>query len=56
LVQASNLGQVFGPPALGAWVDKFGWSTAPIIFLAIGAGGVAIALRLRGLLRTRERP
>jgi MFS family permease len=56
LVQASNLGQVFGPAALGAWVDKFGWSTAPVIFLAIGAGGVAIALRLRGLLRTRERP
>jgi MFS family permease len=55
LVQASNFGQVFGPAALGAWADKFGWSTAPFLFVAIGAGGIAIALRLRSLLQTSER-
>ncbi len=55
LVQTSNLGQVFGPAALGAWVDKFGWSAAPFIFVAIGAGGIAIALRLRSVLHTSGR-
>ena len=55
LVQASNLGQVFGPAALGAWADQFGWSTAPCIFVVIAIAGIAIALRLRSLLQISER-
>jgi len=50
LVQTSNLGQVFGPAALGAWVDTFGWPTAPLIFVIMAIIGVVIALRLRQLL------
>ena len=37
LVQASNFGQLLGPAALAAWVEKFGWSSAPLLFAAIAA-------------------
>lgn len=47
LIQASNIGQLLGPAALGAWVEHFGWSRAFVFFLAIALAGVAIALRLR---------
>jgi MFS family permease len=50
VVQASNLGQLLGPAALAAWVERFGWSSAPLLFAAIAATGIMIALRLRALL------
>jgi MFS family permease len=56
LVQTSNLGQVFGPAALGAWVDRFGWSSAPLVFIAVAVVGVAIALQLRSFLRANNGP
>jgi predicted MFS family arabinose efflux permease len=49
--QASNLGQLLGPAALGAWVERFGWSSAPILFAAIALVGIVIALRLRTVLQ-----
>jgi MFS transporter, DHA1 family, inner membrane transport protein len=51
VIQASNLGQLFGPAALAAFVEHVGWSSAPFLFAVIAATGIALALRLRALLR-----
>jgi MFS family permease len=51
VVQASNLGNFIGPPALGAWVETFGWSSAPALFAAIACIGLSIALGFRRLGR-----
>jgi MFS family permease len=51
LIQASNIGQLLGPAAFGAWVEHFGWPLASVFFLAVAVAGVAIALRLRRLLQ-----
>jgi len=53
VVQASHLGHVLGPSALGVLVEHFGWSGAPALFVAIACAGVAIALGIRRLLRER---
>ena len=53
LVQASHLGHVLGPSALGALVEHFGWSGAPALFGTIACAGVAVALGIRRLLRAR---
>jgi predicted MFS family arabinose efflux permease len=54
VVQMSHLGHVIGPSALGAWVERFGWSSSPALFAAIACGGLAVALGVRRLSRTRE--
>jgi predicted MFS family arabinose efflux permease len=51
VVQASHLGHVLGPSALGAWVERFGWSLAPAVFVAIACAGMAAALGIRRLSR-----
>jgi MFS family permease len=51
VVQASNLGGFIGPAALGTWVEKFGWSSAPALFAAIACIGVSIAIGFRQLAR-----
>jgi predicted MFS family arabinose efflux permease len=51
IIQASNLGQLLGPAALAAWVERFGWSQAPILFSAIGLTGLTTALVLRRILQ-----
>lgn len=48
IVQASTIGQFLGPAALGAWADNFGWSSAPILFVTLGAMGLALSFALRG--------
>jgi predicted MFS family arabinose efflux permease len=52
IIQASNLGQFLGPAVLAAWVERFGWSRAPVLFAAIGLTGLATALVLRKLLQS----
>ena len=47
LAQASAIGQMLGPAALGTWADHFGWSSAPIMFVTMGVIGVAAAFALR---------
>jgi predicted MFS family arabinose efflux permease len=54
VVQMSHLGHLVGPSALGAWVERFGWSSSPALFAAIACGGLAVALGVRRLSRTRE--
>lgn len=52
LVQGSNLGQVIGPPAVGALAAATGgWETAPIVLAAAALGSLAAALVLRRLGR-----
>jgi predicted MFS family arabinose efflux permease len=51
VLQASNLGQLLGPSALGAVVQTWGWPAAPFLFLAIAVGGVAVAAALRRQLQ-----
>jgi hypothetical protein len=50
LIQASNLGQLLGPAALGSEVQHFGWASAWTVFVAVAVVGIAVALRLRKLL------
>jgi MFS family permease len=47
LAQASAIGQMLGPAALGTWADHFGWSSAPTMFVTVGIVGFAAALALR---------
>jgi MFS family permease len=47
LAQASAIGQLLGPAALGTWADHFGWSSAPTMFVTMGIMGFVAALALR---------
>jgi hypothetical protein len=53
IVQASHLGHVLGPPALGLSVESFGWPSAPALFLLIACAGMAVALGIRTVSRRR---
>jgi MFS transporter, DHA1 family, inner membrane transport protein len=52
--QASNLGQLAGPVALGLWVEHFGWQAAPTILAPAALLGLASAFMLRRLLVVEE--
>ena len=47
IMQASNLGQLVGPVALGAWIEGLGWSGGSVVFGLVAAAGLAIAAALR---------
>jgi predicted MFS family arabinose efflux permease len=47
VVQATNLGQLLGPAALGAWVERAGWGAAPALFALVAIAGLAVAAGLR---------
>ncbi|MBI3434106.1 MAG: MFS transporter [Proteobacteria bacterium] len=51
ILQMSNIGQFFGPAVLGWWAARHGWSSAPLLFGAVAALGIIVALRLRRLPR-----
>jgi predicted MFS family arabinose efflux permease len=51
VMQASNVGQLLGPVAMAAWVQAFTWASAPILFAAVAAAGLAVAAALRSRLR-----
>lgn len=44
LAQAGSLGSLAGPSVLALWVEWAGWSTAPLLLLAVAALGAAAAL------------
>jgi hypothetical protein len=46
---------LIGPPIVGAWAVHLGWATAPILLLALAAGGIAclIEVRRRALVSPR---
>jgi MFS family permease len=51
VVQGSNLGQVIGPPAVGALAGAIGWSWTPLLIAPAAVSVVLFAL----VLRRRER-
>jgi predicted MFS family arabinose efflux permease len=51
--QTSNLGNLMGPAALGAFVQAFGWARAPFVFVGVMIAGVTVALLLRRELRQK---
>jgi MFS family permease len=51
LNQSSNLGNLFGPAAMAAMVQHFGWSRVPFLFLAVTASGLTVALLLRAAMK-----
>jgi MFS family permease len=53
VVQASHLGHLLGPSALGTLVEDFGWSSAPALFALTACAGIAAALAIRRLTRAR---
>lgn len=51
ITQASNIGNLLGPPTMAAVIDAFGWGRAPLLFAAVTGSGVAISLLLRKLTK-----
>jgi len=51
--QASNIGNLVGPAALGAFVQAFGWTYAPAVFVCVMIAGVTVALLLRHVLQRK---
>lgn len=48
-------GQLFGPAVLAAFVERYDWSFAPAIFVAVMIAGTATALILRRVLQRPSR-
>jgi MFS family permease len=48
--QVSNLGNLFGPAILAAFASRYGWSTAPTVFVALMIAGVTVAILMRFVL------
>ena len=51
MMNGSNMGQLLGPAVLAAFVQRFGWESAPLVFAGVMIAGFAIALTLRAVLR-----
>lgn len=51
IMQASNLGQLLGPIALAAWIERLSWSASPAVFILVGVTGLLIAVALRSRMR-----
>lgn len=51
IMQASNLGQLLGPAALAAWIERVSWASGWGVFALIGAAGLIVAAALRLQLR-----
>lgn len=55
IVQGANLGQMVGPPVLAVLVGQFGgWQGSPIFVTTASVFGLACAIWLRGLEKTRR--
>ncbi len=52
--QTSNIGNLVGPAALGAFVQAFGWARAPFVFVGVMIAGVTVALLLRRVLQRKD--
>jgi MFS family permease len=56
IMNGSNLGQLVGPAALAAFVQRFGWENAPFLFIGVTVAGVAISFALRAVLQAPRKP
>jgi MFS family permease len=41
LMQIGSLGTLIGPPLYGAWANRLGWGSSPILLIALAVGGIA---------------
>ncbi|GIK81249.1 MAG: MFS transporter [Alphaproteobacteria bacterium] len=55
-MNGSNLGQLLGPAALAAFVQRYGWDRAPLLFVGVMVAGLSVALALRAVLRRAGPP
>lgn len=53
IMNGSNMGQLLGPAALAAFVQRYGWENAPFLFVGVMAAGIAVSLLLRSILRKK---
>jgi hypothetical protein len=53
ITQIGIAGQFFGPAALAAFVERYDWPQAPVIFVAATVAGIGLSLALRAALRKR---
>jgi predicted MFS family arabinose efflux permease len=51
ITQIGIAGQFLGPAALAAFVERYDWSQAPVIFVAAMVLGIGLSLALRRVLR-----
>lgn len=51
LMQTSNLGQLTGASAMGAWAEHFGWTAGSILLIINAAFGIVLALMMRSVER-----
>jgi predicted MFS family arabinose efflux permease len=54
ITQIGIAGQFLGPAALAAFVERYDWSQAPVIFVAAMVLGFVLSLMLRAALRERR--
>jgi hypothetical protein len=47
IMQASNLGQLLGPVALAAWIERVGWASGWVVFFLVVVAGLVAAAALR---------
>ncbi|MCC6947811.1 MAG: MFS transporter [Bradyrhizobiaceae bacterium] len=54
ITQIGISGQLLGPAALAAFVERYDWSYSPAIFVIVMLAGIALALALRAALRKQR--
>jgi len=54
ITQIGISGQLLGPTALAAFVERYDWSYAPVIFVIVMIAGSALAFALRATLRKQR--
>lgn len=51
ITQIGITGQFLGPAALAAFVERYDWGQAPVLFVAVMIAGIGLSLALRAVLR-----
>jgi MFS family permease len=55
ILNTSSLGQLIGPAALAAFVQRFGWDNAPFLFAGLAVIGIAVSFALRIVLADKAK-
>ncbi len=55
LIQTSNIGQLAGASAMGAWAEHFGWSAGWAVMIFGSAFGIILSLRMRKIERGQSK-
>lgn len=52
VTQASNVGNLIGPVAMAAVIERLGWTYTPLLFAGVAVTGISAALMLRRATKT----